>query len=338
MDGSERGVRIVRLHNEEVSADVIVDRALDLGQVSVRGVPVAWLSPTGLVGPWYAEPTGWGPQRTFFGGLLTTCGLDHFGFPTDRSTEQYGYPRRTTESVPLHGRISTTPARLVAYGIDDSSSPGTVFVEGEVRQASLFGEVLTLRRRVSLALGSRVLEVADTVANVGYAPTPHAVLYHVNVGWPVLAPGARVVASGGIPTPLGADTCGADWATFEPPRAGAREQVWRHDPRPAPDGAMFAAVVNRDIGDGRAAGVAVHYDHAQLPHLLQWRVMGEGHYVVGLEPTSPFDLGEDGQLAFPDLQPGEQRSYRLALQLLWGEEASVSSISIGSQRPLSIER
>ena len=73
-DGSERGVRVVRVRTGEIEAEIVVDRALDIAGASVRGLPVSWISPTGVAGPWLADPHGWGPFRTFFGGLLTTCG------------------------------------------------------------------------------------------------------------------------------------------------------------------------------------------------------------------------------------------------------------------------
>ena len=40
-DGSERGVRVVRVRTGEIEVEVVVDRALDLAGASVRGMPVA---------------------------------------------------------------------------------------------------------------------------------------------------------------------------------------------------------------------------------------------------------------------------------------------------------
>ena len=76
-DGSERGVRCVRLRSGAIELEVVVDRALDLAQATIGGVPVAWISPTGLTAPGLAVPAGWEPFRSFVGGLLTTCGLEH---------------------------------------------------------------------------------------------------------------------------------------------------------------------------------------------------------------------------------------------------------------------
>jgi len=320
-DGPERGVRIVRLRSGEVDVDVIVDRALDLGQASVRGIPVAWLSPTGLIGPWYAEPQGMGTFRTFFGGLLTTCGLDHTLGPDEDDASHFRYPGRDRQAFPLHGRVSTQPARLIAYGVALDHERPHCFVEGEVRQASVFGEALVLRRRIELDVGGRALRVSDTVTNAGYAPTPHALLYHVNLGWPLVAPGARVALAAGEPRVATDSARGADWRAVEAPVARAVEQVWEHTPRPAADGRVHVAVLNDDLGDGRAAGVEVAYDPATLPRLFQWRVMGEGHYVIGIEPGNLRIEGRHAARAAGDLvvlDPGEARSTALELRLLHG--------------------
>jgi hypothetical protein len=317
-EGTERGVRVVRLRTGEIEAEVVVDRALDVARASVRGLPVAWLSPTGVAAPWFAEPEGWGPFRTFFGGLLTTCGLDHTLAPVEDDASQYAYPGRPTQAYPLHGRVSATPARLRGHGLDLDRDPPVVYVEGDVRQAQVFGEHLVLERRIEADLGGRELRVRDRVRNEGYAPTPHLLLYHCNAGWPLVAPGARVVAPVGDPRVATPAAEGRDWSRVGEPVAGAVEQVWEHTPR-----AGHAALLNDDVGDGRAAGLEVAWDLAALPRLFEWKVENEGHYVVGLEPGN---LELEGRLAaraagrLPWLEPGEARAYELTLRLLWGPE------------------
>jgi hypothetical protein len=322
-DGSERGVRLVRLRTGEIDVDVVVDRALDVGAAAIRGVPVAWISPTGLTGPWFAEPRGIGTLRTFFGGLLTTCGLEHTLGPTEDDVGYFAYPGKAREAFPLHGRLSATPARLTGYGTALDAAVPHVYVEGEVRQATVFGEHFVLRRRIEADVGGRELRIRDVVRNAGYAPTPHMVLYHVNVGWPVVAPGARVDAAVGEPRFATEAAQDADWRVIEPPRAGAVEQVWEHTPRPGAAGRVHACVRNPDVGGGRAVGVEVAYDSTTLPRLFQWRVMGEGHYVVGLEPGNSRFEGRHAARAAGELDvlaPGDERRYALDLRLLWGAD------------------
>ena len=196
-DGSERGVRCLRLRSGRIELEVVVDRGFDLAQATLGGVPVAWISPTGLASPSLVQPVGWEPFRTFFGGLLTTCGLEHTLGPAQDDATQFAYPGRATHDFPLHGRLSGTPGRLLGYGIDWERE--CVYCRGDVRQAHVFGESLTLEREVRIPLGGATIEVEDRVRNDGFATTPHMLLYHVNLGWPLLGPGAEVVAGVGEP-------------------------------------------------------------------------------------------------------------------------------------------
>ncbi|HEY8584744.1 MAG TPA: DUF4432 family protein, partial [Capillimicrobium sp.] len=75
------------------------------------------------------------------------------------------------------------------------------------------------------------------------------------------------------------------------------------------------------VGGGRAVGVELAYEEATLPRLFQWRVMGEGHYVVGLEPGNLRIEGRQAAREAGDLvvlAPGEERRTTLELTLLWG--------------------
>ena len=61
-------------------------------------------------------------------------------------------------------------------------------------------------------------------------------------------------------------------------------------------------------------GVRVSWKHADLPYFCQWKMLGKGEYVLGMEPlNAPLDgkkIGEEGCLA-PVLQPGESKTYSL---------------------------
>jgi hypothetical protein len=143
-------------------------------------------------------------------------------------------------------------------------------------------------------------------------------LYHVNLGWPLLGEQAEVVANVGEPRVATPAAEGADWRVIEPPSFPFTEQVWEHTPRADPAGFGRAAILNADIGDGRPLGVELAWSHATLPRLFQWRVMSEQNYVVGLEPgNAPIEgrarAREEGTLVI--LAPGEERRTRLELTL-----------------------
>ena len=194
-DGNERGVRVLEFRSGSgFDFDVLVDRGFDIGRCTQGGRSLAWISPTGFPGPWFAEPEGLGFLRGFGAGLLTTCGLDHALGPAEDTAAQFHYPAKPTESYGLHGQILGTPARLVGYGERWDGDDCVLFAEGEVRQAAVFGENLVLRRRIEVRLAESSLTIRDEVTNEGFDPTTHMLLYHVHVGWPVVDDGAELLA------------------------------------------------------------------------------------------------------------------------------------------------
>src|SRR5438876_8611426 len=72
-DGIERGVRVLEFRTGTgYVLDVIVDRSMDVGRCEFEGRSLAWLSPTGGVGPWFPEPRGLGWFRAWGWGVMVT--------------------------------------------------------------------------------------------------------------------------------------------------------------------------------------------------------------------------------------------------------------------------
>ena len=148
----------------------------------------------GVVGPWYYEPEGWGWFRGSGGGMVVTCGLDHTMDGAEDTAEQFHQPHMfTTVRYGLHGRVGGLPARLTGYGERWDGDECTLWAEGEVRQAAVFGEQLVLHRRVEATVGGTSLRIADEVENVGHERTSHMLLYHCNVGFPVVDEGSELL-------------------------------------------------------------------------------------------------------------------------------------------------
>jgi hypothetical protein len=317
-DGSERGVRMLEFRTGTGFAfDVLVDRAFDIGRCELRGVPLAWSSPVGFAGPWYYEWEGLGFFRNWGGGLLTTCGIDHTLFMATDTAAQYHYPPKQTEDFPLHGRVSNKPARLAGYGERWDGDECVLWAEGETLQASVFGEQLLLRRRIEARVGESRLLIHDEVENVGWDRTPHMLLYHVNVGFPVVDVGSELLVPARSVEPRG-DHPVEGYTTLEPPAAGFVEQVFEHENVAEDVGTVPVGVVNRRLG----VGAYEVYRPEQLPHHFAWRMLGEGTYVVGIEPCTNrtagrLDARERGELI--ELDPGERREYDLELGALDGD-------------------
>src|SRR5918997_2709326 len=97
-DGAERGVRVLEFRTGSgFEFDVLVDRAMDVGRCEQNGGALGWQSGVGFVGPAYYEAEDLGFLRSWGGGLLTTCGMEHALFMAEDTAEQYHFPAKTTE-------------------------------------------------------------------------------------------------------------------------------------------------------------------------------------------------------------------------------------------------
>lgn len=307
-DGPARGSRLLRVVNGGgLELEVLPDRCLDLGQVTYRGRPLAWAAPAPTAGPAHVEPGGSGWLRTFSGGLLTTCGLDQFGAPSEDHGEHYG----------LHGRASSLAAvHLGTRAPASASDDPHLEVTAELRQARLFGENLRLVRRIRTRFGSASFSIEDRITNLGVDPQPQLLLYHLNLGWPLLGPGATVEVPATHTEARDADARPglADWWQVPGPHDRYPEQVLRHD-LPSDASQVTVSVVNRITG----LRLRLHVDPRRLPHLFQWRLFRRGTYVLGLEPANSPAIGGRGEAralgALPHLEPGETRRYTLLLEV-----------------------
>lgn len=288
--------------------EVAAERALDITSCRYRGIPLAWLSPVAMTHPSYYEPEGAGWLRSFSGGFLTTCGLDQFGAPCTENEERFG----------LHGRISNLPVEHACVRRQWAQQGYELEIVGEVRQASVFGENLVLQRRIVTRWGSSAVRIEDVVSNEGFSAQPHMILYHFNLGFPLISEDAELDFKVEETVPRDETSrAGIDsWKGLQTPTHGYEEQVFRHRPVADEDGLVRVGVVNPRVG----LAVRWAYRKQDLPFLYQWKMMGEGTYVLGVEPANCGTLAgraaarEGGEL--PVLHPGEKRTYELQFEVL----------------------
>jgi hypothetical protein len=298
-DGPGRGTRRLRVVNGGgLEFEVHPDRGLDIGAATYDGLPLAWLSSTGIGSPSFYEPEGRGWLRTFGGGLMTTCGLDSFGPPADDEDGVVG----------MHGRIGTIPAHVTV----SEATNERITVAGTVRQTAVFAENLLLSRRITSEVGSSSFTVEDTVTNDGSSASPHMVLYHVNLGWPLLDDGAIIDIPHATVQPRDADAeegFGHQYDIGAPVR-GFREQVYIHQA----GAERYASVTNKH----RGLRFTLRFSET-LPAVFEWKMTATQHYVLGLEPANtPEICGRAAARAagvLPRLEPGESVSYRLSFEL-----------------------
>jgi len=311
-DGPGRGQRLIVGRNTAgVGFEIAVDRGFDLSSLTWRGTNLGFNSPANL--PFPPHPAegdaGLGFMRNF-DGLLVTCGLDHTGVPVEGPGDHFLHAGRPTVTYPLHGRVSGLPARLVGYGVDFESARPVVWASGIVRQANVMGEVLELRRRIELDVHTATLRLSDRVHNAGYRPSRHAMLYHFNLGFPLLDDVSELV--GDFP-------------------ADAVDAFRARPPVPTDDGGdAFAPVQLADglrrvgLRNGRLDGgtsLMVGFDTAQLPGFGLWSALQSGTYTLSVEPSTATSAGEltyNGPGTPHFIEAGETREYDLTLEIVTG--------------------
>lgn len=249
-------------------------RGLDIGAAWFRSTPLAWIGPAGEGG---GDGDDW--RSSWGGGLVTTCGLDNVGAPS--------------EGIGLHGTYTFQPANDVKI----ERSAFEVTVRGRVRDP----RGLHVRREIRTTPGA--VELVDRTVNEGDRPLEAPILYHVNFGWPLWDAPARVVSDATSVHPRDAEAEPHDPQSAPPAPAELPERVWEHV------GATRASVVNASLG----LGVVLESD---LPRLWQWIDPTPGVYALALEPANCSVLGRahdraEGRLPF--LAPGEERSTRIAV-------------------------
>jgi len=291
---------------------VLPDRGLDISLASYKGLNLVYLTPNGEVHPAFYEPEDIGWLRTFSGGLVTTCGLTHIGPPCLDDGQRLG----------LHGRYAASPARQVCDRSGWDGDDYRVEISGVVEECALFGNKIRLTRTITTSLCSNALTICDVAENFGYSTSPFTILYHVNAGFPLLDATARLLLTAKTSHPLDERSAtGFDHrdVVSEPTPAFAA-QNYLHTMACGQDGRAAAALVNRELLDGLA--LYVRFDPAELPYLNQWKMMGEGDYAMGIEPsnspcTPRSELRSEGLL--PMLEPGQRRTIRVEIGILEGE-------------------
>jgi hypothetical protein len=305
-DGPGEGIRAVELWNAVgLRLDVLVNRGFDVHRAEFRGRSLHWVGPPALRSRFAYEPEGWGWLRSFHGGLIVTCGLEHTRHPIERATPEYGFPFEREGHFGLHGRIANEGGQIIVRDVEEGPDGPALRVVGTVAQAALYGENLELRREIRVPIFRPEFSLVDVVTNRGFSPTHHEFLYHINLGYPLVSEGARVDFD---------EVDGPVSMTATAPQRGFVEQVTAHKPRADSSGLARVAIHN-GAGD---LGLELRFRTESLPWFYLWYMMGEGPYVIGFEPSSvspdaPRTADRLGYLA-----PGESVRYEATFSVLDG--------------------
>ncbi|TWU42891.1 aldose 1-epimerase family protein [Novipirellula artificiosorum] len=315
--GVSHGVEVVEIDSGAVRVTVLPTRGMSIWKIESEGIRYGWDSPiSGPVHPALVptfDPSGLGWLEGF-DELVVRCGLESNGAPQHDEQGQLVYP--------LHGRIGNLAADSLAIEYDEAS--GRLDLVGEVIESRLFFKRLRLKSRIRVQAGSHRVYLMDDVTNELSTEATMQLLYHINIGSPILEEGAVLEAPIEELAPKDALSAAEmdHWNQFEKPENGYRERVY------------FATLCHDDSNEtttmvrsqDKSRGMAVTYNTSKLPRFILWKntaAKSDG-YVVGMEPATNYPNArsfETEQDRMVTLQPGETVSFRLSLLPLINQQA-----------------
>ena len=282
---------------------VSADRCADISRLKCYGINMGYFSPNGYVAPSYYDDRENGFLKSFTAGFLTTCGLTAVGTPCEDEGEK----------LPLHGTIGNAPAERIYW----KKEKEWIRIYAQIPDEGIFSHKLTMNRIISCSLSENIITIEDSIENRGDKSCPLMILYHINVGYPLLSEYAHLY----IPseTVTGRDAHAQEgisqWQQITKPQVGFQEQCFFHTFKKE----GMAQVFNPAIGQG----IEISFDIERLPYFTQWKMMGVRDYVLGLEPGNCHPDGRDkmrreGKLTI--LEPGENMHYEVKISMIAEEK------------------
>lgn len=309
-EGRAAGMKGWQVKNGPLQFTIMKDKCLDLAEVTYKGIQMNFLSKPGLQGRNHYDTNGSEAQRSIMGGMMFTCGLENICAPYE-----------SDKAYPMHGRIRTTPAEHTGAEAVWKGDTYEISVHGEMREAELFGENLLMKRNITTTYPGKQIVVEDTVENQGFREEPAMLLYHFNVGYPLLDEGARIIlpTKKVIPRDEAAAPYTETYNVMEAPKDCEPEYVFLHELAADEEGNTFAAVINEKLG----MGIRLEFNQKNLPYFMQWKSLASGDYVIGLEPANSSVYGRGYHEERGDLhkiQPFATETRKLTITILEGEE------------------
>lgn len=300
-DGPAAGMNMIEVITAGgIRALINESRALDIFELSYKGINLGFQSKNGLAGPGVNWVTPGEFARTWPGGFLATCGLRNTGPDTEAAD---GYH-------PLHGRIGQTAAERVGIYVDEEKMQ--LEITGSVRESALFGHHLVMVRTISFDLQGAKIAYSDRIYNHAAEAEPLFLLYHINFGYPFLSPALNCKYPAGDVLPRTEEAAAniEQHTMISAPVDGKPEQVFFHLPSgigasvdgklplerypqsgTAADGAQVR-LENTELG----LAAVLSWKWSELPVLTQWKSMKSGDYALGVEPGNTLIRGRKAEL------------------------------------------
>lgn len=278
--GVSQGLNVIDCDNGKLRFILNESRCLDVMQLYHEGQNVSYVSKNG-----FTNKTCGFPYR-FEGGMIYTCGFEGIG---------------DVPGLEPHGTIHLQSADIYRLECNEKG----LFIEANVYFTRLFGRNLILNRKIFTAINSETLSVEDTLINNGLSEQDYSLLYHVNVGYPMLDEGAKL-----IDDPI--DIIGRTPLAEE----RMKDRTITGAPVPLDDETCFflklktpkSTLINEKIGKK----FTLEYSGDTLPYFIQWKSLRSEDYALGLEPATSY---LDDHFAYRKINPQEEIKFNLHLSV-----------------------
>ena len=298
--GKGDGMRLYEISNGMgLEVTTSPDRNGDITRLRFKGIQMNYMSPCGYVAPAYYDADGDNWLKSFTAGFLTTCGFNGVGTPCVDEGEE----------VPLHGSIANQPCVKDYYTEDENS----ITIHTETADETIFSRKLYLNRDIVISKKDNSFEIIDTIENTGDKKTPFEILYHMNMGYPLLDEDSiiEIPADKVIPRDDHAAEDAANWMKMEKPTAGYQERCYYHK---FTDRNGIASIYQPKLN----TKLTITFDALELDGFVEWKMMGIRDYVLGLEcgncyPDGRAAMRQTGMLKFLEAQ--EKKTYRVKVSL-----------------------
>ncbi|MDO4187530.1 MAG: aldose 1-epimerase family protein [Lachnospiraceae bacterium] len=302
--GKGDGMRLYEINNGKgLELTVSPDRNGDITRLRFRGINMSYMSPCGYVAPSFYDSIGSNWLNSFTAGFLTTCGLNGVGSPcTDQG-----------EEIPLHGSIANTPCDQAYFFEDDSCGGTELVVKTITKDETIFGRKLRLHREIRVSTEDNCFTITDTIENTGDKVEPFEILYHMNMGYPLLDEESIITIPSVEVVPRD-DHAAEDienWMHMEKPTDNYQERCYYHK---FTGGKQCVSIKQPKLG----TELTIEFDSDNLDGFVEWKMMGVRDYVLGLECGNCYPDGRDvmrktGMLKF--LEPGQKKTYEVKVSL-----------------------
>jgi hypothetical protein len=298
---------------------VLPDRGMDIAWAEFKGINLSYISPTGIVSPDFYDGRGTEWLRGFYAGLMTTCGLTQAGPPSTEDDNPQG----------LHGRASYIPAEKVSVAEAYENGEYAIKIQGIIREVKALGENIILRRKITAWAGKNRIRIEDIIENAGFVRQPFMILYHCNLGFPLINEKTAIyIPNEGIVSRYEDKIADIpNYSVIPSPMEAYEERVFFFKVKPCPDG--ICRVLTANDRDNPELGLQLSYNPETLDNLALWKLMAKGNYVIGLEPCNNFIRGQSAERAAGTLKyldPGEKKNSFLEFEILTGDEIKNSPL------------